>query len=171
MQYAHTMLGASRQCHYVRLHEYITSSTLRGWLKFVLCLLEYPSWVAEALPRVIMEDKATLGGVIAFLKVYLTFACCWPLPSNATKLQRLLRTGFRYFCCANSAILSIAATWTLYKHSDDVLLVMKLGCQVSAVSQVPLQLILFALQDKRLQVRFLCIHLFHEKIIFFFVNY
>ncbi|KAF3054620.1 Odorant receptor 296 [Nylanderia fulva] len=98
-----------------------------------------------------MENKTTLDRVIAFLKVYLTFACCWPLPSNATRLQRLLHTAFRYFCCANATILSVAAAWTLYNHSDDVLLVMKLGCQVSAVSQVPLQIMLFAWQDKRLQ--------------------
>ncbi|GAB1860352.1 Odorant receptor [Camponotus japonicus] len=98
-----------------------------------------------------MEDKVTLGKIIVFLRIYLTFGCCWPLPSNATKLQRFLRTAFRYFCCANSVILSVAAAWTLYKHSDDALLVMKLGCQFSAVSQVPLQIILFAFQDKRLQ--------------------
>ncbi|KAL6423492.1 hypothetical protein ACFW04_010221 [Cataglyphis niger] len=98
-----------------------------------------------------MENKITLGKVFVFLRIYLTFACCWPLPSNATTLQRLLRTAFRYFCCANTMTLIVAGAWTLYNHSDDVLLVMKLGCQLSAVSQVPLQLILFALQDKRLQ--------------------
>ncbi|XP_072743374.1 uncharacterized protein [Anoplolepis gracilipes] len=100
---------------------------------------------------IIMENKVTLDKVIGFLRVYLTFACCWPLPSNATKLQRFLRTAFRYFCCVNSVILSVAAAWTIYKHNDNVVLVMKLGCQLSAISQVPLQLMLFALQDKRLQ--------------------
>lgn len=150
ISYAARMLGASRR-HY-RLFTRI-NNLVQERLKFVLRLLECPSWVAQALPRVIMEDKVTLGKIIAFLRIYLTFACCWPLPSNATKLQRLLRTAFRYFCCANSVILSVAAAWTLYKHSDDVLLVMKLGCQLSAVSQVPLQVILFAFQDKRLQVQ------------------
>src|SRR5436190_1287112 len=106
-----------------------------------------------------MKNKVTLDKLFVFLRVYLTFACCWPLPPNATKCQRFLRTAFRYFCCANSMILSVAAAWTLYKHSDDALLVMKLGCQLSAVSQVPLQLILFALQDKRLKVRRFMLHI------------
>ncbi|XP_029669436.1 odorant receptor 67c-like [Formica exsecta] len=98
-----------------------------------------------------MKDKITLDKIFVFVRVYLTFACCWPLPSNATKRQRLLRTGIRYFGCVNSMTFNIGAVWTLYKHSDDSLLVMKLGCQLSAVLQVPLQLILFALQGKRLQ--------------------
>lgn len=150
ISYAARMLGASRRCHY-RVFTRI-NNLMQGWLKVVLCLLECPSWIVQAFPCAIMEDKVTLGKIIVFLRIYLTFACCWPLPSNATKLQRLLRIAFRYFCCANSVILSVAAAWTLYKHSDDVLLVMKLGCQLSAVSQVPLQVILFAFQDKRLQV-------------------
>ncbi|XP_070169083.1 odorant receptor 4-like [Polyergus mexicanus] len=98
-----------------------------------------------------MENKITLDKIFVFMRLYLTFACCWPLPSNATKCQTLLRTAIRYFACANSITFNIMAAWTLYKHSDDVLLVMKLGCQLSAVLQIPLQLILFALQDKRLQ--------------------
>ncbi|XP_024876688.1 odorant receptor 22c-like [Temnothorax curvispinosus] len=98
-----------------------------------------------------MEGKVTLDKVIAFLRVYLTFACCWPLPPNATKLQRLVRSAFQCFCLTNSIVLAIAAVWTLYKHSDNVLLVMKLGCQLSAIVQVPLQLILFTMQNKRLQ--------------------
>lgn len=101
-----------------------------------------------------MEGKVTLDRIIAFLRVYLTFACCWPLPSNATKPQRLVRSAFLCFCLTNSIVFATAAIWTLYKHSDDVLLVMKLGCQLSAIVQIPLQMLLFAMQNKRLQVRF-----------------
>lgn len=149
ISYAARMLGALRRCHYrvfTRINNLVRMIKVRT-MPILACL----SWVAP-LPCAIMEDKVTLGKIIVFLRIYLTFGCCWPLPSNATKLQRFLRTAFRYFCCANSVILSVAAAWTLYKHSDDALLVMKLGCQFSAVSQVPLQIILFAFQDKRLQV-------------------
>jgi len=104
----------------------------------------------------IMESrKITLDRVITFLKIYLTFACCWPLPSNATRLQRLQRDAFRYFCVTNSTIYSIVMLYTIYKHSDDTLLVMRVGCQLSASAQIPLQILLFAMQDKRIQVRFL----------------
>ncbi|XP_032684798.1 odorant receptor 49b-like [Odontomachus brunneus] len=44
------------------------------------------------------------------------------------------------------------ATWTIYEYSDDSLLVMKLGCQLGAILQIPLQMILFAAQDERLQL-------------------
>ncbi|XP_039304442.1 uncharacterized protein LOC105200433 isoform X2 [Solenopsis invicta] len=98
-----------------------------------------------------MEGKITLDKVIVFLKVYLTFACCWPLPSNATKSQRLVRSAFQCICLTNSIVFVIAAIWTLCKYSDNALMVMKLGCQLSAIVQIPLQMILFAMQNKRLQ--------------------
>ncbi|CAL1680774.1 unnamed protein product [Lasius platythorax] len=97
-----------------------------------------------------MEEKITLDRVIAFLRIYLMFACCWPLSPNATKLQRFLHSGFRFFCCANSIIYIVAVIWTIYKHND-YMLWMKLGCELSAALQILLQLILFAMQDKRLQ--------------------
>lgn len=125
-----------------------------------------PVWVSavnqhEALPCV-MGAKVTLDKVIAFLRIYLTFACCWPLSPNATKFQRLLHSAFRYFCCINTIIYIITAIRTLSKN-DDYMAMMKMGCELSAGLQIILQLILFAMQDKRLQVRFLFVLIFHIK--------
>ncbi|KAF3054621.1 Odorant receptor 318, partial [Nylanderia fulva] len=97
-----------------------------------------------------MEEKVTLDRVIAFLKIYLRFACCWPLSPNATRLQRFLHSAFRYFCCANSTLFIVAVIWTICKNKDYMTL-MKLGCELSAALQILLQLILFAMQNKRLQ--------------------
>ncbi|XP_050462598.1 odorant receptor 30a-like [Cataglyphis hispanica] len=97
-----------------------------------------------------MEAKITLDKVIAFLRIYLTFACCWPLSPNATKFQILLHSAFRYFCCINSIIYIITAIRTLSKN-DDYMAMMKMGCELSAGLQIILQLMLFAMQDKRLQ--------------------
>lgn len=107
-----------------------------------------------------MKGKVTLDSIIAFLKIYLTVACCWPLPPNATKFQRLRRDALRYFCYANTAIYAITMIYTIYKHNNDVLVVMKIGCQLSACMQIPFQILLFAVQQKRLQVGFLFIFLY-----------
>ncbi|XP_012224112.2 odorant receptor 22c-like isoform X2 [Linepithema humile] len=98
-----------------------------------------------------MKGKITLDRVIAFLKIYLAFACCWPLSPNATRLQRLRRDALRCLCFANSTIFSIVMIYTICKRSDDILLVMKVGCQLSVSAQIPLQMLLFAMQNKRLQ--------------------
>ncbi|XP_014477088.1 PREDICTED: uncharacterized protein LOC106745733 [Dinoponera quadriceps] len=98
------------------------------------------------------KEKLTLDRVFTFLKAYLTIVCCWPLPKNATKCQRLLRWVIRCFFIANTTLYTAAAAWTFCEYSDDSLLVMKLGCQMSAVLQIPLQIIFFAAQDERLQL-------------------
>ncbi|XP_026825466.1 odorant receptor 22c [Ooceraea biroi] len=100
-----------------------------------------------------MMGKVTLDRVIAFLRVYLALACCWPLPPDATKFRRLCRRTLRYLCVANSTAIIVSGVWTISKHGDDVIMVMKIGCQMSAAVQVPLQIILFAMQDKRIKVR------------------
>ncbi|XP_029669399.1 uncharacterized protein LOC115239170 [Formica exsecta] len=97
-----------------------------------------------------MEAKVTLDKVIAFLKIYLTFACCWPLSPNATKFQRSRHSAFQYFCCVNSIIYIVTALRTLFKYNDYMALI-KIGCEFCSVLQVPLQLMLFAMQNKRLQ--------------------
>ncbi|RLU26426.1 ObirOr5-H1 [Ooceraea biroi] len=99
-----------------------------------------------------MMGKVTLDRVIAFLRVYLALACCWPLPPDATKFRRLCRRTLRYLCVANSTAIIVSGVWTISKHGDDVIMVMKIGCQMSAAVQVPLQIILFAMQDKRIKL-------------------
>lgn len=109
-----------------------------------------------------MEAKVTLDKVIAFLKIYLTFACCWPLSPNATKFQRSRHSAFQYFCCVNSMIYIVTALRTLFKYNDYMALI-KIGCEFCAILQVPLQLMLFTMQNKRLQVRFSFVLIFHIK--------
>ncbi|EZA50879.1 hypothetical protein X777_10848 [Ooceraea biroi] len=98
-------------------------------------------------------NKVTVDRVIAFLRVYLALACCWPLPPDATKFQRLCRRILRYFCLANSITIIFSGVWTISKHGDDAFMVMRVGCQMSAAAQIPLQMILFAMQDERMQVK------------------
>lgn len=116
-----------------------------------------------------MKSKVTLDRIIAFLKIYLALACCWPLPSNATRLQRLHRNALWYFCFANSTIFNITMIYTIYNHNSDTLLILKVGCQLSVAAQIPLQVLLFAMQNKRLQVRFLFLflHILTDVIKFF----
>ncbi|XP_026825876.1 odorant receptor Or2-like isoform X1 [Ooceraea biroi] len=97
-------------------------------------------------------NKVTVDRVIAFLRVYLALACCWPLPPDATKFQRLCRRILRYFCLANSITIIFSGVWTISKHGDDAFMVMRVGCQMSAAAQIPLQMILFAMQDERMQL-------------------
>lgn len=97
-----------------------------------------------------------LEKIIAFLKVDLTFACCWPLPMKATKSQKICDKIFRLLCCLNGILMSISLIYTLTYKCDSTILIMKVGCELSAFLQIPIQITLFTLQSDRLQVRNIC---------------
>lgn len=100
-----------------------------------------------------MSGVLTLERIIAFLKVDLMFACCWPLSTEATRGQRIRDKVFRCLCCANGTLMVIALLYTLSIDYGNMLLVMKVGCELSASVQVPIQITLFTLKSDRLQVR------------------
>lgn len=100
-----------------------------------------------------MTEILTLEKIIAFLKVDLTFACCWPLPIKATKFQKIRDKIFRFLCCLNGILMSISLIYTLSNKCDNMILVMKVGCELSAFMQIPIQITLFTFQSDRLQVR------------------
>lgn len=102
---------------------------------------------------IIMTEILTLEKIIAFLKVDLTFACCWPLPMKVTKSQKICDKIFRLICCLNGILMSISLIYTLIYKCDSTILIMKVGCELSAFLQIPIQITLFTLQKDRLQVR------------------
>ncbi|XP_032684791.1 uncharacterized protein LOC116850518 isoform X2 [Odontomachus brunneus] len=102
--------------------------------------------------EIIMSGVLTIERIIAFLKVDLTFACCWPLSADATRCQRIWDKVFRCLCCLNGMIMVIALWYTLFTGYTDTLLVMKVSCELSACIQVPMQITLFTLESDRLQV-------------------
>jgi len=99
-----------------------------------------------------MTEILTLEKIIAFLKVDLTLACCWPLPMKATKSQKIWDMIFRLLCCLNGILISISLIYTL-SNKNDMLLMMKAGCALIAFLQVPIQITLFTFQSDNLQVR------------------
>ncbi|KYN19137.1 hypothetical protein ALC57_08493 [Trachymyrmex cornetzi] len=98
-----------------------------------------------------MTEILTLEKIIAFLKVDLTFACCWPLPMKATKFQKIRDKMLRLFCCLNSIIMSISIIYTLNKKYDNLIFVMKVSCELSAFLLVPIQIIMYTFQSDHLQ--------------------
>lgn len=100
-----------------------------------------------------MGGAITIERIIAFLKVDLTFACCWPLSADATSYQRIWDKVFRCLCCLNGMIMSTTLCYTLFTDHTNMILVMKVSCELSACLQVPVQITLFTLESGRLQVR------------------
>lgn len=101
----------------------------------------------------IMNEALTIERIIAFLKVDLTFACCWPLSTDATIYQRIWDKVFRCLCCLNGIIMIIVLWYTMFIDHSNMLLVMKVGCELSACMQVPIQIMLYTFEYDRLQVR------------------
>ncbi|XP_025074388.1 odorant receptor 4-like [Pogonomyrmex barbatus] len=99
-----------------------------------------------------MTGILTLEKIIAFLKVDLVFACCWPLQVKATKFQKICNKIFRLFCCLNGILMSVSLFYTLSNKCYNMLLVMKVGCELSAFLQIPIQITLFTFQSDRLQI-------------------
>ncbi|XP_019700415.1 uncharacterized protein LOC105190676 [Harpegnathos saltator] len=93
----------------------------------------------------------TMEKLIAFLKVDLMFACCWPLPPTATKYERIRNKIFRWLSVLHGMIMVVTIIYTIYINSSDVFLIMKLCCELCTTSEVPLQIMCFSIQYNRLQ--------------------
>lgn len=100
-----------------------------------------------------MKTAPTLDGVIAFLKMDLLFACCWPLPRTTTKFQIIRDRIFRYLSMVNGAFIVVELIYSISNHLDNVFLIMQLGCALGIFCEVPVQIYLFTQQHDRLQVR------------------
>ncbi|KAL6263901.1 hypothetical protein P5V15_003982 [Pogonomyrmex californicus] len=98
-----------------------------------------------------MRTAPTLDKVIAFLKIDLLFACCWPLPRTATKFQIIRDRIFRYLSIVNGALIIIELIYSITNHLDNVFLIMQLACALGIFCEVPLQIYLFTQQHDRLQ--------------------
>lgn len=97
--------------------------------------------------------KPTFDKIITFLKVYLTFACCWPLPYNATKFQFLRNRLFRLFSALHAILLVVEIVYTIFNYTDDLKVKMILGFEGSIMLSIPVQIFLFTLYHDSLQVR------------------
>lgn len=119
-----------------------------------------------------MDEILTIEKIISFLKTDLRVAFCWPLSINATRWQKIVNNIFRVFCWVNGLLLSIALMYTLSRERD-MILIMKVGCELSAFLQIPVQITLFTLQSDDFQVRYVicfssvCL-IYHDVIIYIF---
>ncbi|XP_070169073.1 odorant receptor 13a-like isoform X1 [Polyergus mexicanus] len=98
-----------------------------------------------------MANTLTIEKLIAFLKVDLLFACCWPLPLTATKFEIIRNKIFRCLSILHGLIMMIAILYTIYTNQSDLFLIMKLCCELCTTTEVPLQIICFSMQYDRLQ--------------------
>ncbi|KAL0125018.1 hypothetical protein PUN28_004271 [Cardiocondyla obscurior] len=99
-----------------------------------------------------MTEILSVEKIIAFLKVDLMFACCWPLPTGVTKFQENCDKLFRLLCCLNGILMSISLIYTLSNKYDSTIFIMKVGSELSAFLQIPVQIALFTLQNDRLKI-------------------
>ncbi|XP_019885576.2 odorant receptor 45b-like [Camponotus floridanus] len=98
--------------------------------------------------------KITLEKVIAFLKVDLLFACCWPVSRDATKFQIVCDRIFRVISSLHAILLMIELIYTIIYRTESIQMLMQSTCAVGILSEVPLQILLFTLQHDRLQYPF-----------------
>lgn len=106
----------------------------------------------EKQPSISMR-RVTLEKVIAFLKMDLLFACCWPVSRDATKFQLVCDKIFRLASGLHAILLIIELIYTILYRIDNVRMLMQSSCAVGILFEVPLQILLFTLQHDRLQVR------------------
>ncbi|XP_072743375.1 uncharacterized protein [Anoplolepis gracilipes] len=98
-----------------------------------------------------MRPAPTLDKIIAFLRVDLMFACCWPLPPSATKFQIIRDRIFRFLSGVNGAFIIVELAYSISNHLDNAILIMQLACALGIFCEVPLQIYLFTHQHDRLQ--------------------
>ncbi|KAL6264153.1 hypothetical protein P5V15_004232 [Pogonomyrmex californicus] len=95
--------------------------------------------------------RVTLEKVIAFLKIELMFACCWPVSRDATKCQIVCDKIFRLVSALHAILLVIEIMYTLIYRIDDVRMFMQSSCLMVVILEVPVQILLYTLQHDRLQ--------------------
>ncbi|KAF3054617.1 Odorant receptor 265 [Nylanderia fulva] len=98
-----------------------------------------------------MACSVTLEKLIAFLRMHLFFACCWPLPPTATKTQIAYDKFFRLLNGLHSVLMICAVTYRIITQYDNILIVIQLGCVLGTLCEVPMQIYLFVRQYDRLQ--------------------
>lgn len=94
----------------------------------------------------------TLEKIIAFLRLGLKFACCWPIPRSATNCQILSDKLFRLLSGLHAMLLVAELAYTIIYHVENVRIFMQSTCAMGIMFEVPLQILLFTLQHDRLQV-------------------
>lgn len=97
--------------------------------------------------------RVTLEEVVAFLKVDLIFACCWPVARDATKFQIVCNKIFRLVSGLHAILLIIELIYTIIYRIDNIRMFMQSSCAVGILFAIPLQILIFTLQHDRLQVR------------------
>jgi len=110
------------------------------------------TWKSRKAISISMK-RVTLEKVIAFLKVDLMFACCWPVSRDATKFQIICNKIFRLVSALHAILLIIELIYTIIYRIDNVRMFMQSSCAVGILFEVPLQILQFTLQHDRLQVR------------------
>ncbi|XP_012530584.1 odorant receptor 49b [Monomorium pharaonis] len=95
--------------------------------------------------------RITLEKVIAFLKVDLMFACCWPVSRNATKFQIICNKIFRLISGLHGLLLLIELIYTIIYRNDNIRMFLQSCCAIGILLEIPLQILLFTLQHDRLQ--------------------
>lgn len=108
---------------------------------------------SRKLIETIMAWSVTLEKLIAFLRMHLAFACCWPLAPTATKKQIIYDKLFRLFNGLHSMLMICAVAYRIVSQYDNTLVIMQLGCVLGTLCEVPVQIFLFTQQHDRLQVR------------------
>ncbi|EZA56762.1 ObirOr5-H3 [Ooceraea biroi] len=89
--------------------------------------------------------------LIAFLKTHLFFACCWPLRSTATRYEKTCDMIFRFFSMVHGTVMIVSILYTIYINPSNLLLIMRLCCQLCTTTEVPLQIMCYTMQYDRLQ--------------------
>lgn len=119
-----------------------------------------------------MACSVTFEKLIAFLRMHLAFACCWPLPPTATKMQIMYDKFFRLFNGLHSILMICTVAYRIISQYNNTLVIMQLGCVLGTLCEVPLQIFLFTQQHDTLQVRKAnFIHLYIAIYFYICINY
>lgn len=100
-----------------------------------------------------MSSKITVETAMRLIKILVTLCFSWPLLKSATKFQVIRFKILRFLVCVHVILLIVPMIYTILDNNYDLPKVTKLWCLVAAFIQVPWEIISFALQYDRLQVK------------------
>lgn len=100
----------------------------------------------------IMLKQLTPEKVINIIWFSVASSLCWPLSTYSSRTRILIYKVLQIISVINACMLILTLLYSVYVHSDDIIIVFESICLILGVSQLMIQTIICSVNSKSLQV-------------------
>lgn len=128
------------------------SVLLRTSTRFILSHRFKRHFVRSEQLLEIMLKQQTPEKVINIIWFSVALSLCWPLSTYSSRTRILVYKVLQIISVINACTLILTLLYSVYVHSDDIIIVFESICLILAVSQLMIQTFICSVNYKSLQV-------------------